>query len=108
MKVNILGTDYDLNEKNWREDELLETGKDGYCDTSTKKMIVEEMKERKPGQKEDLSRHQKSVKRHEIIHGFLYESGLDSCCDWACEEMVDWLAIQFPKLQKIFQEAECI
>lgn len=108
METNILGTKYSLKEKNWREDEVLEDGKDGYCDTSTKNLVVEEMHERKPGMKEDLSSYKKAVKRHEIIHGFLYESGLDTCCAWACEEMVDWLAIQFPKLQKSFQETGCI
>lgn len=108
MKTNILGTEYELNEKNWRDDELLEDNYNGYCDTSVKKLVVEEMNERKSGQKEDLSYYKKSVKRHEIIHGFLYESGLDTCCGWVCEEMVDWLAIQFPKLQKAFEEAGCV
>lgn len=107
MKVNILGTKYTLEERNAREDRALE-GLDGYCDTSVKKMVVEEMKEKAPGQKEDLPRYKASTKRHEIIHGFLYESGLDVCCEWACEEMVDWLAIQFPKLQKAFKEAGCL
>lgn len=108
METNILGTKYSLNEKNWKEDETLENNHDGYCDTSTKNLVVDEMKERKPGMKDDLLYYKKVVKRHEIIHGFLYESGLDTCCLWACEEMVDWLAIQFPKLQKAFQETECI
>jgi len=49
------------------------------------------------------------VIRHELIHAFLFKSGLDACAEWARnEEMVDWLAIQFPKLMKAFQEADCL
>jgi hypothetical protein len=50
--------------------------------------------------------------RHEVIHCFIYESGLwGSSCGidaWALnEEMVDWIAIQFPKILKIYQELGC-
>ena len=40
---------------------------------------------------------------HEVIHGFLFESGLDiSIDDWAeNEEMVDWFAMQFEKIEKV-------
>lgn len=37
-----------------------------------------------------------------------YESGLDTCCEWVCEEMVDWMSIQFPKLQRAFEEVGCL
>jgi len=55
----------------------------------------------------------KQVLRHEIIHAFLYESGLYgsslSSDRWALnEEMVDWLAIQFPKILKAFEDVGCI
>lgn len=45
-----------------------------------------------------------TVIRHEIIHAFLHESGLDNCSNlyeagWATnEEMVDFFAIQLPKI----------
>lgn len=107
MEVNILGTEYDLLEVPKKDDPVL-VNNDGYCDTSVKKMVTDEMKEKEPGMKEDLSYCQKQVKRHEIIHAFLFESGLDTCCEWICEEMVDWMAIQFPKIQKAFLEADCL
>lgn len=106
MKINILGIPYSLKEKNEKDDAEL-TGHDGYCDTSIKEMVVAEMKDYEPGKKKCLAYYQAQVKRHEIIHGFLFESGLDTCCGWACEEMVDWLSIQFPKIQKAFEEAGC-
>lgn len=60
--------------------------------------------------KRDLVAYQRKVIRHEIIHAFLYESGLDnnslSGGAWAKnEEMVDWLSIQAPKIFKAFREA---
>ena len=56
----------------------------------------------------------KRTLRHEIIHAFFNESGLqdDSSVPesgWATnEEMIDWIAIQFPKIMNAFKEAECM
>ena len=52
----------------------------------------------------------KKVLRHEIVHAYLCESGLEHCSlgedSWATnEEMVDWMAIQGPKLYKAWEEA---
>lgn len=106
MKVNILGTEYNLIESNETQDENLK-GKDGYCDTSTKECVVDEMAETGIGMKKNMPMYKNAVKRHELIHAFLYESGLDEE-SWASnEEMVDWFAIQFPKMLKVFEEANC-
>lgn len=106
-KVNVLGTDYLIMESNEKEDPTL-IGKDGYCDTSIKKCVVDEMNDTGPNAKKNLSEYKKSVKRHELIHAFLYESGLDTCSWAGNEEMVDWLAIQFPKMLSAFIELGCI
>lgn len=43
--------------------------------------------------------------RHEVIHAFLCESGMRQ---WAeDEQLVDWMAAQFPKIQKVFQKLHC-
>lgn len=40
---------------------------------------------------------------------FLFESGLGDNCKWARnEEMVDFFAIQFPKIVKVMQDAKCL
>lgn len=106
-KINILGTEYTVKESTEADDERLK-GKDGYCDTSIKECVVDEMNHTEPDMKKNLPEYKKSVKRHEIIHAFLYESGLDSCSWAGNEEMVDWIAIQFPKMMKAFYEADCI
>lgn len=107
-KVNVLGTEYSIIESNESKDEGL-IDKDGYCDTSIKQCVIDEMKITDPSAKKDLLGYKKAVTRHELIHAFLFESGLSVCSSWAeNEEMVDWIAIQFPKMQKAFEEASAL
>ena len=112
LKVNILGSEWSVkfgNEEAYPN--LAEM--DGYSDFSTREIVVDDMKASQ-GQieaKADLENYQKQVVRHEIIHAFLLESGLDSSSNsadsWAVnEEMVDWFAIQSPKIFKVFSELE--
>lgn len=112
VKVNVLGTEYTIHISNEKTYPLLKEI-DGYTDTSIKAIIVDDCNHTTPDSKQDLERYRRSVIRHEIIHAFLYESGLDANANgvecWATnEEMVDWLAIQFPKMLKAFREAECL
>ena len=58
------------------------------------------------GSKGNLELQEQKNLRHEIIHAFLFESGLAENSEWAQnEEMVDWIAKQGPKLIKAWQEA---
>lgn len=108
--VHILGTAYRIliiEESDYR----FTRDADGWCDTQAKEILLFNFKQ-DPNSVKDLVAYQKYVLRHEIVHAFLYESGLWSnsvrgeC--WAKnEEMVDWIAIQEPKLNKAFKEAEC-
>jgi hypothetical protein len=46
------------------------------------------------------------VKRHEIIHAFFAESGIT---EWERDErLVDYMAIQFPKMLEAFKQVEAI
>ena len=47
-KVNILGTEYDIKFGNEEKYPSLE-GIDGYCDSSTKEIVVDDMKKTKDG-----------------------------------------------------------
>lgn len=61
-----------------------------------------------PNTMENIGLYKDKVCRHEIIHAFLYESGLD-VESWARnEEIVDWLALQIPKMVRIFKEVNCL
>lgn len=111
MKVNVLGQEYVIYERKEDGDEKLKEV-DGYCDHSTKEIVIAVFNE-DPTNKSDLTQYKHQVMRHEIVHAFLYESGLDGSTwkthGWAVnEEMVDWIAIQFPKMMKAFQECGCL
>lgn len=107
--VNILGTEYKIYHRNEKEDELLNgKNRDGYTDNSTHEIVICNKKD--DCELRDYENYKKSVLRHEIIHAFLYECGLDVCSGsyaygWAInEEMVDWFAIVSPKIFTVFQE----
>ena len=99
--VHILGTVYTIREQSERDNKLLE-GCDGYCDWTTKEIVVEREIQ---GTLKDMEMYIRKVLRHEIVHAFLHESGLDAGSDWAInEEIVDWIALQFEKMQRAMQE----
>lgn len=110
MTVNILGTDYTVEIKEREEDDLLDEA-DGYCDKTTKKIVVAEKDDE--SDLEDYGVYLKKITRHEIIHAFMYESGIAENYEHPHrfgqeETMVDWFAIQFPKILKVFKECDCI
>lgn len=105
MKINILGADYTVTLATEQAEPRLE-GCDGFCDETTREIIVENYKRGLPGSKGKLELQEQKNIRHEIIHAFLFESGLAENSDWAQnEEMVDWIAKQGPKLIRAWQEA---
>lgn len=109
-EVHILGTRYSIriiDEDDYRYDREA----DGWCDPSVKEILIFNYKQSAESVK-DLIAYQKKVLRHEIVHAFLYESGLwqnayDSKCWTKNEEMIDWMAIQIPKIQRAYKEAYC-
>ncbi len=115
MIVNVLGSNYELTIKKYDEDEAFDRLHiDGYCDGSTKKIVVYDMSTYKGWENESVDTATATTKetiRHEIVHAFLNESGLCSSGlqyegSWARnEEMVDWVALQGPKIYKAWQEA---
>lgn len=115
MKISVLGVPYTLRYVAKAKDPGLEDC-DGYCDTSTKTIVVREYTaaERKdPSLLKDLDAYKRKCTRHELAHAFLYESGLSvnaqpTDCWPKCEEMVDWVAIQGPKLYAAWQRAGCL
>lgn len=105
MTVNILGTEYTIRFIPEEEDDILKDY-DGYCDETVKEVVVKKYKHGEPGSKKNLELQEQKNHRHEIVHAFLFESGLAENSEWAQnEEMVDWIAKQGPKLIKAWQEA---
>ena len=118
LKVRILGTKYKIETHKISEDRtLMDNQWAGYCGEDSKLIVIADMSEKKffPDRDEkELESYRKQVLRHEIVHAFLNESGLSSSTNvpgsgWAKnEEMIDWLAIQSPKIYKVFREVGCL
>ena len=99
--ISILGTKYRIFRRTEKDDPVLK-GKDGYTDYTDKTIVVETTTDNfEVKYPED---YYAAVLRHEIVHAFLYESGLSSQTWAENEEIVDWIALQFPKMQKVFSE----
>lgn len=111
-KINILGEEWKVVYLEESEDEMLKQA-DGYIDYTIKTIVVCKMKQR-VGNVAIVEYHMKKVARHEVIHAFLYESGLRENSlryenGWSNnEEMVDWFAIQGDKVFKAWKEAGLI
>jgi len=105
--LNILGQDYEVLFQTKKDNGKLEHA-DGLCETYSKKLIVCEF-EQDIMNVENIDLYKNKVLRHEIIHAFLHESGLDSNSERARnEELVDFFAIQMPKMLKVMEQASCL
>lgn len=109
MKINILGSKWTIIERAKEDDSLLEKC-DGYCDKTVRKIVIIKCPEE--ADIENWDQYKRKITRHEIIHAFLFESGLHenfTHSEYGHDETtVDWFAVQFPKLLTAFGEAGCI
>lgn len=110
MRVNILGTNYTIYKNVKEKDEPRIKDNYGFIDYCTKKIfIAEEAVMEDDTTMKNLKEFENKILRHEILHGFLYESGLrensGNVIAWAQnEEMVDWFAIQSPKIFEAYKK----
>ena len=109
LVVDILGAKYTIRRVPEGNDPILADSA-GYSDWTAKKIVV---KSDMGGTLEHLEKYEKKVMRHEIVHAFLFESGLAECAaEDACgahnEQLVDWIAWQGPKIMDAWKEAGCL
>lgn len=110
--VNILGTEYTIEERTIKQDKLLNDC-DGYCDKTSKEIVIS-ICDKDNCELHNPEWYRRKLIRHEIIHAFLFESGLHECANWEVkdsshnEQIVDWFAIQSPKIFKVFQELDIL
>ena len=110
--VNVLGTNYKIEYLKSTEDPNIGNGADGYCDWTDKRIVLQNAEEA-GGNLGSMDFYWKKVLRHEIVHAFLFESGLAessfSTDAWAKnEEMIDWIAFMGPKIVAAWQKAGCM
>lgn len=114
--VNVLGTEYSISFKS--DEEVcnrmgVDTGDcGGYCSYELKEIVIADLGLCADTEKEKMGTKKQNL-RHEIVHAFLSESGLgwnakNSECWAKNEEMVDWFAIQGPKIYKAWLEGGAI
>lgn len=113
--VNILGEIYTIELKDKDPGFTGEhAGAYGYINEAKKKIILRDRSDwpifKEENRRDELEIWTKKTLRHEIVHAFLFESGLNGSTScgraWAKnEEMVDWMAIQGPKLIKAWEES---
>ena len=46
--------------------------------------------------------------RHELIHAFMYEAGIEFGYQFHNEDVVNYIATIFPKLEEAFKTTKCI
>lgn len=118
MTVNVLGTDYKIIFKKYADDEAFERlSIDGYCNGHTKEIAICDLTSKDAWKHESdtsIKETHKEILRHEIVHAFLNESGLQDSTfaydgGWSkCEEMVDWIAIQGLKIYAAWKSVDAI
>ncbi len=117
QKINVLGMPYAIIVKKYDEEPEFES-RDivGFCDGYAKEIVLCDLathRDYKHEEPKTMAPYRNCNLRHEIVHAFLFESGLAQNSGdtnaWAQnEEMVDWIARQGPKIYEAWKEAACI
>lgn len=114
--IDILGTKYKLYRFPKSDERFQHQGVAGRCDSWLKEISICSStsmygRDNKFKSSNWFYAHDLQVLKHEIVHAFLNESGLqNNCCGATCwtrnEEMIDWFAIQGSKIVNAFSAAE--
>ena len=107
-KISILGQEYTIFKGTEKQYPTLKDA-NGYVDLYAKKIIIDETF----GSPDSGFKSEKPVLvinhlyRHEIIHAFFSESGISyNLTNEEEEALVDWIALQFPKMKKVFADLD--
>lgn len=114
--VTVLGQDYIIHFVLRSENKVFKKKEntDGYCCGINKTIVIDKHTIDRFEKEEDKILYLKYLLRHELIHAFLYESGLNNSAEkyrlpWTRnEEMVDWIALQSKKIFNLFNEYELL
>lgn len=102
IKINIMGERWKMILSNSKENPRLKDNW-GYCDWTIRTIVICAERE-EDSNLIDFEKFVNKIMRHEIIHAFMYESGLMENELLDNEQRVDWLAYQYPKIKKIFEK----
>jgi len=107
-KVTILGQEYEIFQGKVDTDPKLQKW-NGYHEPWSKRIVVDselaEDNNNAPLGIENIDAYIRHIYRHEIVHAFFCESGITYRYEDDEEDfLVDWIARQYPKMKKIFEE----
>lgn len=104
--VNVLGTDYEIKSNEDIYKTLMESQNTGECDMYAKVISISPQEYIINDIREDVRKSVYNIcMRHEILHAFFHEAGVDKYS--ADETLVDFIAMQFPKMKELFEEVDC-
>lgn len=102
-EINILGSKWQIIE----DDELRTANADGFADNSVREIHLQSVFSDDKSSVADMEEYKERVLRHELLHAFIFECGLDTENSWARnEEMVEFFALQFDKIMSVFNAAD--
>jgi len=111
--IDVLGLRYEIQFRKYGTDKALENA-DGYCDHTLKLIVVQEGPD-DPNNPSNLGNdevYMKQVLRHEIVHAFHLEAGLQGSFTpigtGIPESIVDWFAIMGPRIYQAWKEADAL
>ena len=102
QKVKILGKEWIIHFVRAIENDQSISG---MTDPTSREMFI---KTTNSENVKDFQRETANTIRHEVIHAFLFESGLGA--DWEHkalgheETVVDWFAVMYPRIRKVFKQ----
>lgn len=106
IKVNILGSEWTVRSATEVEEPRLE-GVNGFTDWTTRTICLEKNIQGNIG---SMETYMNKVIRHEVVHAFMFESGLGDSFehkDFGQEEtIVDWFAFQMGNILNVVMDIE--
>lgn len=104
--VNVLGTEYEIKSNEDIYKTLMESQNTGECDMYAKVISISPQEYIINDSREDVRKSVYNIcMRHEILHALFHEAGVDKYS--ADETLVDFIAMQFPKMKELFEEVGC-
>ena len=105
MKISILGTEYEIVKTDSEHCPKLKEA-DGLCEWVAKKIIFTDSYRDEEDVLDNIDGYIHKVLRHEAFHAIFAEMGMRKYFE--DEELVDMLAMQYPKIRKVMDACDGI
>ena len=110
-KIAVMGTDFDITYTTEEDDPTIK-GKSGVCYSLLHKIKIDQWiyLDDADGSVSETEKASKllsllAILRHEVMHAFFFQSGLDTQCSFAVGEMlIDWLSLKMPEIVDVMNE----